>query len=153
VNRGILYVRSGVPLELQEMATAHYSVFLRLAFAYEQLSQPDSLSRLSSFYHFYVDLYGAGKDMLERFLRTTRKVFGRYSIAVPSKFQRRVTSWGDQGLGSEYSRRIEEVDAYRNLIHDPVLVMLNGRVPRAEGTGQDEVSKPIPSRGTPCRAG
>lgn len=70
--------------------------------------------------------------MLERFLRTTKNVLGRYSIAVPSEFQRRVSSWRDQGLSSEYSTLIEEVDAYRNLIHDPVLVMLNGRVPRAE---------------------
>lgn len=49
VDRGVLYVRSGVPLELQEMATAHYSVFLRLVFAHEQLSQPNSLTRLSRF--------------------------------------------------------------------------------------------------------
>jgi hypothetical protein len=131
VDRRLLYVRTGVPEEMQTLATAHYSVFLRLAFAAETLAGSD-VKRLSGVYHFYVDLYAAYYDMLNRFLGATKNVLEKYCTYVPTKKDRRMNSWGDSGLFIDYEKLLKEVKDYRDAIHDPVMVMISGCLPKPE---------------------
>jgi hypothetical protein len=131
VDRRLLYVRTGVPEEMQTLATAHYSVFLRLACAAETLAE-SNVKRLSGVYHFYVDLYAAYEDMLSRFLGATKNVLKKYGTSVPTKKDRRMNSWGDPSLFIDYEKLLKEVKDYRDAIHDPVMVMISGSLPKPE---------------------
>ena len=138
-NRELLYVRAGLSKELRNLATAHYSVFLRLSFAAETLKE-SQLHKLSDVYHFYVDLYGAFKDMLERFLRATQNALKKYGHPMTSNIDRRMLSWRDTGLLNAYKRSREELGNYRHLIHDPVMIMLSGHLPRPEKINKNDLT-------------
>lgn len=130
-DRQIIYVRSGPPEELLTLASAHYSVFIRLAFAYKTLLANTDLAKPDGVYHFYMDLDGAFDDMLSRFLRATQKVLAKYDKTVPSKFEERLNSWNNQPF-KDYDGLRVEISNYRNLVHYPLIVMISGQLPRPE---------------------
>jgi hypothetical protein len=70
--------------------------------------------------------------MLSRFLRATKEVLENYGTPVPTKNDKRMNSWGNPGLSSDYKKLLKEVKDYRDAIHDPVMVMISGCLPKPE---------------------
>lgn len=132
VKRDLLYVKRGIPQELQVLATTHYSVYLRLAAAAECLTAAAGLRRITGVLHLYMDLDAACTDMLSRFLRASKEVLEKYGSAAPSDLGRRLGSFGDGTLEDEYAKLINEIGAYRNATHDCVVIMVSGMVPRPD---------------------
>ena len=151
VDQNCLWVRCDLREELQRLASTHYSVFFHLAAAAEILEGEAEFTRIISFYRFYVDLHAAWEIVRGKFHDTSVLVLEKYGETRKYGKQRRrgdrerkerkheedricerLKLFGDEALVSDYGRLLDDVSDYRNTIHDCVLIMHEGKVPRPD---------------------